>query len=369
MPDDGGSHRNASQFNRMFNAEFLDVRKDITEAMLLTAKGEFDEVAKILKNDPFEIGKKNKDGNGLLQIAVANNQAAIVNLVLELKGEIGHKNSRQMDALDYATLDGVVNKMSKVILSHCDYLIPEVIAGPHRIVCQNNVAHLQSTGMVPVRSAILGKLPDFSDVFSKETEYRKEWTEAMLFVVNSVRKGVLLPSDSVSYLERDAMLTGCLEVPARKRYVYVKDKGIIRFDEALRKVYSKAIELRMIEASLQGEATAVQGLLRAKASANTRDVHGQTLLMRACHHTDYMTILCLLQAKANVNETSKNGYPPLMLAATRNSEKAVNLLLRAKADMKQKSFKGHNVFDFVKHAGHKNILKLLEGHEEEHPAQ
>lgn len=357
------SRRSAHTFDRMFNPDDLCVRKDVSPTMLAAAKGNLEEVKKGWDENAFEIGFKNKDGNTLLLVAVANNRIEVATFLLDAKSDILHKNELQMDALDYASMEGVKAPICRKMLGYCDYVTPEIIDGPYRVDNQMALAKLRESGLVCVRSSIVGKLPDFRDIFSRDTEYRTEWKNALQYLCNTVRKGILLLSDEITYLERDALLSGTLEVDMRRRHVYQPAAGeCLRFGLALEHVYRARMEARMVEASAEGDATAVKGLLKAKAHPNLEDARGQTLLMVAAHSGFPLVVRCLLMAAANCNHVNKDGFTPLMLAATNNHEKALEVLLKARADTTMKSNKGHTVLDFSQHAGHAKILKALHHH-------
>lgn len=353
--------RNAGAFNRMFHPEFLAVRKDVTRLMLACAEGNAEEVEAALKQDPHSLHHQNKDGNSLLLLTVANSHVRIADHLLTLKADPMHKNQYGMDSVDYSTMDGVKNRLSKVVLSHCDYVIPQIVAvGQAARECEQVVVDLKQQGSVCIFSKTLGKLPDFSDIFAKETEYGREWKQALNWVCNTVRKGMLLLSEDMDYLVHDALMSGALEVNQERRWVYVRGlERVIKFGAALKKIYAGQMAVRMLEAAWNGDSTAVQGLLKAKAHPNIEDVRGQTVLMKASHNGDPVVVRCLLMAKANANAINKDGYAPLMLAAVRNNEKAVSLLIKGKADLTMKTNRGYSVLEFVKHAGYDRMVSFI----------
>lgn len=167
--------------------------------------------------------------------------------------------------------------------------------------------------------------------------------------------------DDIQYLERDALLSGALEIPFQSRYLYSHEtKEVTKFTHFLKGPYSDAIEARLVQTSLSGDAMAVQGLLKARASPHIEDVRGETVLQCACTNGDQQTIKCLLVAKAKVNATNKDGFTALHVAAARNKPDAVTVLLKAKADLFARSNKGHSVLDFVKHEGHGMVLEIVQ---------
>lgn len=352
--------KKATKFNRSFDPEFLAARKDITPVMLKTAQGDLDAVASHLKTNEHELYLRNNDDNTLLLLAVANNHAHLAQFLIDIKSDVRHRNSAQMDALDYATMDGVRSQVAQVILQSCDFVIPEVLDGPHWTQSDMTIKALNEDKFVLAKCGIIGKTPDFTDVFSRASEYRVEWLKSLLYVVNSVKRGILLLDDEIGYLERDAMLTGTLEMPVSRRYVYrPDDRSIVKFSTALQSFYAVSMKERLLEASFNGDAMAVQGLLKANAQANTEDLFGQTVLMSASRSNNPLVVRCLLHAKARVNSVNREGFSALLLACVEGSDDTVRFLLRAKADVNMRTYKGYSILDFVKHEGHKRILNII----------
>lgn len=355
------SIKKATQFNRIFDPEFLQARKDITPVQLACAQGKIDEVIAGVKADEECMFKKNRDGNTMLLIAVANGNVKIASLLMEMKSNVMVKNLQKMDAVDYAVMDGVRTPMAKCVLSNCEFIVPEVLEGPFWKASKQVLIDLAATGHKMARSGIIGKRPDFSNLFGQETDYRKEWVSQFKYIASIVKRGVLLLSDDIEYLERDALLTGALEIPFASRYLYSPaTKTVRQFAKCLRGKYEEDIEKRLVETSLSGDAMSVQGLLKAKASPDIENVKGETVLQCACGNGDPQTIKCLLVAKARVNDRNKDGYSALHIASSRNKYEAVSVLLKAKADLFTRTNKGHSALDFVKHEGHKEVLELIQ---------
>eukprot|EP00928_Gymnodinium_smaydae_P072754 TRINITY_DN56050_c0_g1_i1.p1 TRINITY_DN56050_c0_g1~~TRINITY_DN56050_c0_g1_i1.p1 ORF type:complete len:379 (+),score=107.17 TRINITY_DN56050_c0_g1_i1:157-1293(+) len=363
MAADAAKRRSDANFNRMFKDEFLVVRKDVLPSMLAAARGDYDDLVKCLENKEYEVHVKNRDGNTLLLLSVANQNLETTQFLLDAKSDILHKNILNMDALDYATMNGLRDPLFKAILAHCDFVVPEILEGQYQTMCSQALAHLRSNGLVPVRTNLAGNTPDFSDVLGKGTEYQRDWLKDLNFMCHKVKKGMLLLNDEIAYLEHDSLLTGCLEVPVKKRYVFhSKDGKCVNFAAALKSIYSHRLELRMVDAAIEGNATCIKALLMANASPVSEDPHGQTLLMRAAHNGCPTSVRCLLRGNAPVATKNKDGFDALMVAATQGNEKAVMLLLKAKADPTLKSFKGYTALDFVRHAGHTKLLRILQAH-------
>merc|ERR1719329_1508750 len=95
--------------------------------------------------------------------------------------------------------------------------------GPYLKSCSKALTDLLASGVRLARTSLLGKKPDFSSLFSQETDYRKEWVSNFRYMAQIVKKGVLLLNDDIGYLERDALLSGALEIPLEGRYLYAPD--------------------------------------------------------------------------------------------------------------------------------------------------
>jgi len=352
--------KKATKFNRIFDPEFLAARKDITGLELSCAKGEFDVVVNALHEKEDLLDKRNKDGNTLLLLAVANGRVELTEKMLEMKADIHSKNSQRMDAIDYAVMASVGSPMAKVVFGQCDFIVPEILEGAFEKRSKQLVIDLMSQGLRLARTSVIGKTPEFNDPFSRSTEYRTDWLKKLRFVSQIVKRGVLLLDDDIFFIERDALLSGALEVPVSGRYMYLaKEHRIVKFSEALKSEFAVNLDGRLCEAAHGGNALAVQGLLKAKATPSVEDRFGETVLARACNNGDSLTIKCLIVGAANVNAGNKEGYSPLHLASIRAHADAVRVLLTAKADLFGKTNKGYTALDFVKHEGHKEILYIL----------
>uniref|UniRef100_A0A7S2N017 Ankyrin repeat domain-containing protein n=1 Tax=Alexandrium andersonii TaxID=327968 RepID=A0A7S2N017_9DINO len=354
------ANNKAMQFARLFDPEFLSARRDMSKAMLAAAEGHTEVACKLIEENHAELSAQNKDGNTMLLLAAANNHVGLTQKLLELKADAYHKNGMQMDVLDYATMDGIETPMAKAVIAEFEFVAPEVRPGPYYLKSMDALKKLQASHILIARSSILGKTPDFSDILAKETEYRVEWITSLTTMVDTVRRGILLLDADVGYLERDAILGGALEIPQERRFVYrSEDKSLVKFSTALRYFYREQMQQRILEAASSGNPTSVQGLLKAQAQPNVEDVRGQTALMRAAHNGDPQVVNCLIKAKANLNAQNTDGYSAFFLACVSGKELAVRMLLKAKADLSLRSYKGNSAIDFVRHQGHKNILKII----------
>mmetsp|Transcript_54718 Transcript_54718/g.158968 ORF Transcript_54718/g.158968 Transcript_54718/m.158968 type:complete len:395 (-) Transcript_54718:256-1440(-) len=356
------SHVRTTAFARQFDPAYLVVRKDISHHHLLAAAGDLDGVAKSVEKDEGLIQETNRDGNTLLLMAIANQHMPIVHMLLRLKSDIAHRNNAGMDALDYATMDGCRKPLARMILQRCEYVVPELVDGPYMQAGDRVLGRLREAGLRVVKTSIIGKTPNFIDPHPQDAEYKTEWLRNTLFVVGTVQRGLLLLNHEIGYLERDAIITGSLEVPAPKRYVYhAGESKVISFAKAMARtdVYAGAVDKRLLQACKEGEALPVQGLLKARASPNLQDIYGSTALMIAARAGNFPIAKCLVLNRAKVDDANKDGYTPLLLASVGNHSNVVRLLLRAKADPFAKTYRGNSVVSFVKHEGYQDILHII----------
>ncbi len=89
-----------------------------------------------------------------------------------------------------------------------------------------------------------------------------------------------------------------------------------------------------------GEAKAIDALLKAKVPVEAKNKAGQTALMLAAREGRDDNVKALIARGAKVNDRDGDGWTPLMLAAYNGQSFVVNALLEAKADFKVKDSKG-----------------------------
>lgn len=359
-----------STFSRFFDPVFLVTRKDMTPLMMQTARGQTEQVIRYI-TDPedsheAEMFETNGDGNDCLLLAVGNQHVELATCLLELKADPSRRNSVDMNAFEYAILDGLRTPIAKAVISSCTYVIPEIVQGPFMVKSLEHLAALKKGGELVVTTSLIGPVPDLLKPTIKDAEmvYTTTWLKDLVFLASTVQKGIMLLCSEVGYLERDANMVGILDVPRSRRYVYLGDDGgqVVKYNEAMKDewIYRAALPERMFEACSSGELAPVVGLLKASASADVQDILGESVLMRAGQHGDLAITRCLLHARATVDTQSKDGFSALLLAASAGHAEVVRTLLRARADPQAKSRKGYTVLAFVKHQGHKEVLKAFE---------
>lgn len=351
----------ATKFNRIFHPEFLASRRDITALEMACAMGKFEEVVQGIKEDESVLFRKNRDGNTLLLMAVANNHEQIASVLLQMKCNINTKNNMKLDALDYCVMEAMRSPMAKVVLASCDYVTADVFEGPYERSSRHAITALVESGLTLASTTLCGRTPDFKSLFEKESDYRKEWLSNFRWMVTVVRKGVLLLSDDISYLERDALFGGALEIPVNNRYLYSTERrSIVKFTNFVKGNVQNTLTGRLVSAASGGNPLAMQGLLKARVDPLSESFRGEPALLCACHNGEPQTIKCLLLAKAGVNTINKDGYSGLHVATVRNNPEAVSVLLTAKADLFVRTHKGNSVLDFAKHESHGRVLEILQ---------
>ena len=93
-----------------------------------------------------------------------------------------------------------------------------------------------------------------------------------------------------------------------------------------------ATDVRLVEATQQGDREAVRSLLQQHIDVNAPQPDGTTALAWAAHRDDLQTAGLLIGAGANVNAANDYGVTPLWLACSDGSEAMVDKLLKAGAN-------------------------------------
>lgn len=115
----------------------------------------------------------------------------------------------------------------------------------------------------------------------------------------------------------------------------------------------------LLEASRDGDLTAVQRLLEHGADVNSTDGYGQTALQLAAEfgHTDIVRMLLASEAMMEVQDL--NGWTPLQCASNRGHISVVQVLLAAGADIHAFNLLGMRPLHHAATGGHTEIVQAL----------
>src|SRR5438309_3783057 len=101
-----------------------------------------------------------------------------------------------------------------------------------------------------------------------------------------------------------------------------------RSPPARRELPMSAAEGYLLAAAREGDAALIEGLLKAGASAGTRDEHGYTPLILAAYHDHPEAVSTLLRLGADACASDSHGNSALMGAAFKGNAQVVALLLQ-----------------------------------------
>ena len=96
-----------------------------------------------------------------------------------------------------------------------------------------------------------------------------------------------------------------------------------------------------------------------------RDEYNETLLHYAAYYNSPSCLSVLLRfAPHLVDAVNVFNYTPLREAVYRDERDVVKILLRAGADVRKKMSNGDTVFDYARGFNYKEILEILEQHQQ-----
>jgi len=123
---------------------------------------------------------------------------------------------------------------------------------------------------------------------------------------------------------------------------------------------SAGADTRLPDAAMQGDRTAVQGLLREKVDVNAAQGDGNTALHWAALKDDLVLADVLLKAGADVKvKTRLGGMTPLFFAAKAGNASMIDVLLKAGADANSASTNGTTPLMLAAASGKADAVKLL----------
>jgi len=104
-------------------------------------------------------------------------------------------------------------------------------------------------------------------------------------------------------------------------------------------------------ASIEGNVTIAELLLKAGANPNLTHPNGRTALHFAASNGHLKIVQALVAHKANVNALSRRGFTPAMDAAQSNHREIVDFLREQKTDMTLKDEEGSTADDWLEEGG------------------
>jgi ankyrin repeat protein len=91
---------------------------------------------------------------------------------------------------------------------------------------------------------------------------------------------------------------------------------------------TKEVDMKLLEASSNGEVALIRSLIEAGADPNISDLDGQTALVRAIRSNEFNSVATLLELGAKVNLTSAPGHSPLYWTTVTGCIKCAKILIR-----------------------------------------
>ncbi|MDR2214220.1 MAG: ankyrin repeat domain-containing protein, partial [Nevskiaceae bacterium] len=117
------------------------------------------------------------------------------------------------------------------------------------------------------------------------------------------------------------------------------------------------------DAAMNGDAAAVQQLLKKRADVNAAQNDGATALHWAAYHGDGELTKLLLKAGANPNATNRNGSSPMWLAAMRGDAAVLKALLDGGASANEEMPLGRRPLMLAARAGSEESVRVLLDHQ------
>jgi len=122
-------------------------------------------------------------------------------------------------------------------------------------------------------------------------------------------------------------------------------------------------DTRISDAAMQGDRSAVQSLIAAKADVNAAQGDGSTALHWAAYRDDLDMAKLLIRAGASVKATTRLGsYTPLFLAAKNGNAEMIDLLIKAGSDINAPNPAGTTPLMLAAASGKADAVKILLDH-------
>ena len=124
-------------------------------------------------------------------------------------------------------------------------------------------------------------------------------------------------------------------------------------------ILAQGNDLRLVEATKNGDQEAVRSLLKQRIDVNARQADGATALAWAAYRDDLETAGLLIGAGSDVNAANDYGATPLLLACDNGSAAMVDRLLKSGANPKAAGWTGDTALMGCARTGNVEAVKSL----------
>jgi ankyrin repeat protein len=121
-------------------------------------------------------------------------------------------------------------------------------------------------------------------------------------------------------------------------------------------------DVRLLEAILKGDRSAVRALLQSRVDVDTAQADGSTALIMAADLNDLDVAALLVRARANVNAANEYGATALFVACSNGNVAMITLLLDAKANPNAALLSGETPLMTAVDNGHIDAVRTLLEH-------
>ena len=272
------------------------------------------EVQRLLKNEGVDPNARDNMGNPALMLAMAKDQKATVNLLLDAGANVLALNNDD-DSILLMAVGINDNELVQSLLKDPD--VQEQLLNQANNVGQTPLISAAKQGNGPLVKILLdaGADPDAKD--------NKDNTSLMY----AIREG----SAEIAQI----LINADAEVNAIDLLLAV-DKGLTEV---------------------------VQFLIKANVNPNAMTNRGTTALMIAATKDDIDTVKILLDAGADPNATTNRGSTALMAAAVKGSTRIARRLIKAGANLDAKDNNGNTALTHADRKGHTELVELLKAAE------
>lgn len=280
-----------------------------------------------VQNAGLDINQLNKNNKTALLIAVTQNNANSVELLLELGTDINFPTDDGNTPLIYTVAKNNIEAVKTLLQNGADVNIKNKAGNPALIV-----ASFYESSKKDAQQHVddLKTNAEIMDLLIKQG--------ADINAINE--QGITALMHSVSLVK-----TSCINLLLEnKADVNIQDK---KGDNAL----SIAV--------LYADNKILEQLLTNGANVNIADAKGFTPLLESCFIDDYEKTKTLLNHNANIESTTNNGDTPLILAAKQDNANCVQLFLEHKANINAQNEVGFSALHYCKQHLTTNTAQIL----------